>query len=171
MTEIIVLRIVHVLAGMFWVGSALFNTFFLLPAMAQAGPAAGAVMAGMRQRHIFIVLPAVALVTILAGVRLMQITSANFSAAYFNSPRGSMFAWSGTAAIAAFVGGMLFGRPTGLRMARVQQALASAADDAERATLSARLARLQRLNRWVTMVVLALLIIAAAGMSAARYMF
>ena len=38
--EILVLRLVHVLGGMFWVGSGLFSTFFLLPALAGAGPAA-----------------------------------------------------------------------------------------------------------------------------------
>lgn len=164
------LRVVHVLGGLFWVGSALFNAIYLFPAMREAGPAAGAIMGSMRRRRLFLVLPLVALVTILAGVRLMWITSADFSAAYFQSARGSMFAWSGTAAIAAFVIAMALARPTAMKMGAMQQTLAKAQDDVERAKLAAGLQGLQRRNRVISFVVNALLIVAAAGMAAARYM-
>ena len=36
MAELIVLRLVHILGGMIWVGTGIFNTFFLLPALGQA---------------------------------------------------------------------------------------------------------------------------------------
>lgn len=170
MSEIIALRIIHVLGGLFWVGSALFNSWFLFPAMREAGPAAGAVMGSLRRRHLFTVLPIVALVTILAGVRLMWITSANFSADYFNSPRGSMFAWSGTAAIAAFAVGMIVGRPAGMKMGHVQLALSNAVDESERARLRDQLRGLELRAHWAGVVAQVLLIIAAAGMAAARYM-
>ena len=34
--ELLVLRLVHVLGGIFWVGSALFMAIFLFPALASA---------------------------------------------------------------------------------------------------------------------------------------
>jgi uncharacterized membrane protein len=169
MAEIIVLRIIHVVGGLFWVGTALFNSFFLFPAMSEAGPAAGTIIGSMRRRHLFTVLPLVALITILAGIRLMWITSADFSAEYFQSGRGSTFAWSGTAAIAAFIIGITLGRPTGMKMGAVQQSLGNAQDDTERARLAAELQRLQRRNRILSIVVNTLLVLTAAGMAAARY--
>ena len=41
MGEMIVLRLVHVLGGIIWVGSMTYMTFFLMPAIADAGPAGG----------------------------------------------------------------------------------------------------------------------------------
>ena len=82
--ELIVLRLIHVLGGIFWVGSALFTAIYLVPSLAQAGPAAGQVMGALQRRRLFIVLPTVAVLTVLSGIRLMQLTSDGFSAAYFN---------------------------------------------------------------------------------------
>ena len=65
--EMLVLRVVHVLGGVFWVGAMMYNAFFLMPALSQAGPAAGPVMAGMQQRKLFMWLPIVAVATMLAA--------------------------------------------------------------------------------------------------------
>jgi uncharacterized membrane protein len=169
MQEIIVLRVVHVVGGLFWVGSALFNSIYLFPAMKSAGAAAGAIMGSMRQRHLFIVMPLIALLTILSGVRLMWITSADFSAAYFESGRGATFAWGGTFAIAAFLLGVFVGRPTGMRMGAIQQAMATAPDDRARGELAGQLARLNRRSTVIGWTANTLLILAAAFMAAARY--
>ena len=169
MAEMIVLRIVHVLGGLFWVGGMLFSSVFLMPAMAEAGPAAGAIMGSLRRRRLFVVMPIVALVTILAGLRLMWITSAEFSAAYFESGRGATFAWSGSAAIVAFFIGILVHRPTALRMGSLQQRVGTASDDRERAELTSQLTRLQRRSVRLGQLINVLLIVAAGGMAAARY--
>jgi len=167
--EIIVLRAIHVLGGLFWVGSGLFSTFYLMPAMREAGPAAGAVMAGLARRRMFVVMPVVAILTILSGVRLMMITSANFSAAYFQSGRGATFAWGGTFAIAAFFIGMLFVRPAGAKAGRLTQEMQTAADDATKARLAAELARVQKLVAIFYPIVTLLLIAAVIAMAVARY--
>ena len=44
-TYLVVLRIVHILAGVFWVGAALTAFLFLQPAAREVGPAAGPFMA------------------------------------------------------------------------------------------------------------------------------
>lgn len=64
--EILVLRLVHVLGGVFWLGSGLFTAFFLMPALATAGPAAGPLMGALQRRKLFTVLPIVDLASAVA---------------------------------------------------------------------------------------------------------
>jgi hypothetical protein len=62
--ELITLRLVHILCGIFWVGSGLFTSLFLLPALAGSRSAMGPVMAGLQRRRLFTVLPTVGLLAI-----------------------------------------------------------------------------------------------------------
>jgi uncharacterized membrane protein len=167
--ELLVLRIVHVLGAIFWVGSGIFSTFFLQPAMVEAGPAAGQVAAGLQRRRLFTVLPIVALLTILSGARLMWITSGGFSPAYFTSPMGRMFLLGAAAGIVAFLFGITFVRPAGERMGATAAALATATDAEQRAQLAASLAALGKKLRVSGLFVTALIILAAVAMAIARY--
>lgn len=167
--EMIVLRLVHILGGMIWVGSGIFNSFFLLPALGQAGPAAGQVIAGLQRRQLFTFLPIVALLTILSGVRLMQITSGGFSPAYFASTSGRTYAWSGLAAIVGFLVGVFMARPAAMRAAKIGASMATASD-AERATLAATLERSRRMSSVTSSISVWLIVLAAAGMAVARYL-
>jgi hypothetical protein len=167
--EILLLRIVHVLGGIFWVGSALFTSFFLIPALASAGPAAGAVMGGLQRRRLFTVLPVVAVLTMLSGVRLMQITSAGFSPEYFASPSGRMFAWGGLFAIVGFAFGMLVNRPLAARLGRLG-VLPPPAGPEELASRNAERERLQRRAATAGAVNIVILLAAALAMATARYL-
>ena len=168
MNEILVLRLVHVLGGTFWVGSALFSGLFLVPALASAGPAAAQVMGGLRQRRLFTVLPVVAVLTILSGLRLMWLTSGGFAPAYFMSPGGGVFAISGGAAVAAFALTLLVSRPTSAR-AMALGASIDAADESSRAKLMAERERLRKRSAVSAQIGMYLLILGAAGMAVARY--
>ncbi len=168
--ELLVLRLVHILGGIFWVGSGLFTSFFLLPALGRSGPAAGQVMAALQQRRVFTVVPAVAVLTILSGLRLMQITSGGFSSAYFATPVGRTFALSGAAAIVAFVVGMLVARPAGIRAASLGRTLATTTETAAREALERDLGRARRRAAATGWVAIGLLVLSAAGMAVARYL-
>jgi hypothetical protein len=168
--EIIVLRLVHVVGGILWVGAAVFNMLFLAPALRRAGPAAGPIMATLRQRGLFVFLPAVALLTILSGVRLMAIMSGGFDAAWFGSAHGSAYAWSGLIAIVAFVLGVTVTRPLGNRLGALGAELARAEDDAARAALGAQLASAQKWMAITGLALTAMLLVSAAGMAVARYL-
>ena len=168
--EIIVLRLVHILGGIFWVGSGLFTGFFLMPALASSGPTLGQVMAGLQQRRYFSVVPIVAVLTILSGLRLMWIDSAGFASAYFASASGRTFAASGAIAILAFALALLVVRPAGLRTLRLGASLGGMPEGAERAALAAQIAALQRRAAAASTAVVALLVLAAAGMAVARYL-
>src|SRR5690606_8851558 len=113
-------------------GSGVFSTFFLIPALAATGPAAGQVMGGLQARRLFVVLPVVSVLTILSGVRLLWITSGAFSWDYFVTPRGATFGISGLAAIAVFLLGALVNRPAAARLGRLGGEMAETKDEAIR---------------------------------------
>lgn len=170
MAELIVLRLIHVMGGIFWVGAMMYNTFFLMPAMNAAGPqASGAVSKGLVARHVFTVMPVVAILTMLSGFRLMQITSAGFSSTWFQSMSGRTFAMGGLAAIVAFVGGMLLARPTMMKMGATMAERAAAPAD-KHAALDAKIAALRARGAIVNGTVSFLLLAAAAAMAVARYL-
>lgn len=169
MGEMLVLRLVHVLGGTFWVGGMMYMAFFLMPAMAQAGPAAGPVIAGMQQRKLFVWLPVVAIATLLAGIRLMMIQSDGFRAVYFATPMGRTYLVAGSLAIIAFVIGLTINRPAMNRIGVLTQEMASA-DDSRRTQLQSELAALRGRTRVATAIVTWMLIAAAAGMAVGRYM-
>ena len=168
--EILVLRLVHILGGIFWVGSGLFTTFFLVPALASSGPSAGPVMMALQRRHLFTALPVSALLTILSGLRLMWIGSAGFAPAYFASASGGTLAASGAAAIVAVQLARRVARPAAVRAARLGASLAGTPEGAGRAAVAGELAALQRRGGIATAVAVALLLLAAAGMAVARYL-
>ena len=168
--EIIALRLIHVLGGVFWVGAALLNFLFVAPALQAAGPAAaGPVMGTLRKRKLTVVLPTVAVLTLLSGLRLMMIQSGGFDPAYFETGLGATFAAAGAAAILAFLIGITVAMPAQKRMMVLGPQIAAATDDASRAAAQAEMARLQKRLATVGPIVTVLLILAAAGMAIARY--
>ena len=168
-TLIIGLRLIHILAGIFWVGTTLFLAFFLAPALASAGPAGGAVMGGLQRRGMMTVLPVSALLTIGSGAWLYQLVSGGSIAAFMRTSVGATLAGAGTLALVAFVLGMAVARPTAMAAARLSQELSTATDEAERARRQEQLRALQRRNALVSRVVAIMLIVSAAGMAVARY--
>ena len=167
--EILVLRLVHVVGGIFWVGAGLLNFLYIAPALTAVGPAAaGPVMQTLRRRRLFVVLPTVAVLTLLSGLRLMMIQSGGFDAAYFRTGFGATLSAGGAAAIVAFLVGIAFAMPAQRRMAAIGPQLAGA-DETTRAALRSEMARLQSRLRVVGPLVTVLLVLAAVAMALARY--
>lgn len=166
--ELLVLRVVHVVGAIIWVGSGVLMGIFLAPALASLGPTAGQVMGALQKRKMMTVLPIVAILTILSGIRLMQITSSGFSADYFATTSGKVFAASGLAGILAFLVGIVFNRPIAMKMGQLNQAMSS--DPVSKEAIAAEVKRLQQRAATYGVVVLALLLLAAVGMAVARYL-
>ena len=151
----VVLRLVHIGTGAMWVGMLSFITFYLTPALAEAGPAEAAkVMAALQRRRIMIVMPVLALLTIASGIWMMARLYGG-PANLVGSNMGIALNVGALAAIVAFLIGIIFMRPV---MTRAM----SATDPAEAAKLRARGATLSRL-------VARLLMVALAAMAVARY--
>jgi hypothetical protein len=169
MAEMLVLRVVHVLGGTFWVGAMMYNAFFLMPILTQAGPAAaGPVIAGFQQRKLFVWLPVVAVLTMLAGVRLLMIKSAGFSSVYFATPMGRTYLLGGALAVIAFAIGFAVNRPAITRMSTLGATLATA-EDSRKAVIQAEMATLRKRGAVGTAAVNWMLIVAAVAMAVARY--
>lgn len=158
---------VHILGGIFWVGSGLFSAFFLMPALSGSGPALGTVMAGLQRRRLFTALPVAAVLTIGSGLRLIWIASAGFDPAYFAAPSGFTFAASGAAATLAFLLALLVGRPAMQRAGVMAGSVPHASDADSRA---ATIASLRRRGSVASAIAMWLLLASAVGMAVARYL-
>src|SRR3990172_8783423 len=106
---VIFLRIVHIVAGVFWVGGVLIMTFFIGPtigATAEAGQRfVGHLMNNLKFSNRMSI---AAGLTILAGFILYWIDSASFSsAAWMNSGPGRGFGIGAAFALIGFVFGIL----------------------------------------------------------------
>jgi uncharacterized membrane protein len=166
--ELLLLRLIHILGGIFWVGSGLFTAIFLLPVLAKAGPSAAHVATGLQKRRLMLVLPITALLTMASGARLMAITSNGFSRDYFTLASGKMYAVSAIAAIVAFLLSVIVSRPAAARMAELSHMAASGETDRQR--LNAEIQRLQRRTAFSSTIAVVLLVLSAAGMAVARYL-
>ncbi|MDQ3006974.1 MAG: hypothetical protein M3R47_16535 [Chloroflexota bacterium] len=107
------LRIVHILAGIFWVGGALTMAFFVAPAVgatAEAGQKfVGHLMGNLKFSSR---ISAAAGLTILAGFILYWIDSDGLTSPWMNSGAGIGFGIGAAFALVGLVFGILVGRTT-----------------------------------------------------------
>ena len=143
---------------------------YLGPVLGPLGPAAGPVVAGLTKRKFHVAMMVSAILTVVAGLRLMMIASAGFQPAYFHSPVGRMFSMGGGLAIVGFLVGMTVSRPAMMRAGALGQQLHGATDDATRSRLAAELEAARKRGVMGGSIVLLLLVLAVAAMAAARYM-
>jgi uncharacterized membrane protein len=156
------LRAIHVVGGVLWVGGVVVVTLFLLPATQALGPAAQPVMQfimGRRKLPVYLML--LGILTTLAGVLLMMRNMSLTGGMWARSPMGIGISVGATAAILALVVGMTVSAPTAKRLGPPRPGAAPLTDE-QRAALMKRLALGSRL----TFILLA---IAALFMATARY--
>ena len=165
---IVLLRLLHIVAGVLWVGFAAFLPFYLMPALAEAGPDAGKIMGALQRRGLMTVLPALAGLNMLAGLGLFWAVSGG-SAEYFRSPMAHTLILGALFAIAAYVLGMRVGRPSILRANAIMQGLSPTAAPEERASAAAEAAKLRQRGSRAAGIAAWLLILASACMAVARY--
>jgi uncharacterized membrane protein len=166
--EILVLRLLHVLAGIFWMGSGLFTSLFLIPALSLTGSPPGPLFAALGKKRLFAALPAAAAVTVLSGLRLMWVTSGGSFAEYVATPMGRTFALGGAAAVAAFIVSAALARPSSQRAGAISATLGTLAVD-ERARATAEIARLQKRSAVASRFSLVFMLLAGTAMAVARY--
>lgn len=164
----IVLRFLHVVSGALWVGMFAFVTFFLMPAFGEVGPDGAKMQSALGRRRIPVVMPVVALITLVSGMWLYQRLSGGAVGAFFKTPVGLTFGIGGLSALLAFVAGIGFGRPLMMRSMKLGESLPTASP-AERQSIQAELQRLRDRGATINKVVMALLLIALAAMAVARY--
>ena len=160
-------RLIHVVTGVFWAGTIIFNATYLFPSLRDAGPDAAKVAAGLMKRRFLDVLPAVALLTILSGLWLYWTDSAG-STAFMRSGTGMAFGTGAVLALVGFALGVGIMRPAMLRAASLSMGAASLASPEKEQHLSQAQALRMRAGA-VGRVVAWLLTLAASAMAIARY--
>lgn len=161
-------RIIHVLGGVIWVGSMFFMSVFLVPSMTEAGPEAGKVMAALNRRKWMIIIPIIALLTMLSGIWLLWRVSSGFNPAYMHSGPGRTYQLGGGLAILGFVVGLTMTRPAMVKVGKLTAEIANAAPD-RREAIMAEIQRARARGALGSKIIGFLLIAAATLMALGRY--
>jgi hypothetical protein len=164
----LVLRLIHILAGVFWVGAAITLAGFVLPSVRAGGPAAGSFMREIGRRKLPPSITLAALFTILSGVGLYWRQSALSNGTWARSPMGITIGIGAVFALVAGILGGTFARSTGTRLMVLGQEI-MATGGPPSGLQREEMERLQdRLIR-ITSFLVVLLVIATAMMAIGRY--
>lgn len=169
-TMTVVLRVIHILSGVYWAGSVFLFSTILQPAVQDLGPDGGKVMVKLFERGYLTILPIAAVLTVGSGVWLLWIASSGFTPEWMGSTTGIVLSTGGTLAIAALAVGLGVMRPSGMRLWAIARELPTITDEGTR---NARMAEMQarRIRLGVAgRIVFFLLIAAVLAMASARYL-
>ncbi|MGH2674652.1 MAG: hypothetical protein ACRDKA_04870 [Actinomycetota bacterium] len=166
----IILRVVHIFSGVFWVGTAIFFFFFIEPSVKELGTTGEKFLGHVTEKKKAVLfVTASAALTILAGILLYWRDSDGFDLDWITSATGLGFTVGSVAGILAFAFGLIFIKPAVDRMGAIGQELATGggppteAQAAEMQQLGARLTLIGRID-------LVLLTVAVVAMATARYL-
>lgn len=113
----IVLRVIHIFGGVFWVGSAVLLFFFIGPTAEKSIPEGPRFINKlMSQGRLAIWIPIAATATVLSGILLYIKESNGFQLNWITSSAGIQFTAGGIAGIGAFLIGAFFIAPTTNRL-------------------------------------------------------
>jgi uncharacterized membrane protein len=166
---LLVARLFHIMLGVFWVGTMVFNTIFLGPAMAEAGPDGAKVMGGIIRRRFMDVMPVVALLTIVSGLWLLWRISGGFDPHWMRTGVGHAYGAGGVLAIIGFAVGITVVRPAMKNIGRLAASAQQEPDAAKRHATMTEVAGLRRRAAAAGWIVSVLLALATAAMAVARY--
>lgn len=114
----IVLRLIHILSGVFWVGAAWMLAGFIQPTARAVGPDAAKFMQRLMQSRLSVLISAAAILTVLSGFLLYDRIS-GFQLQWIATRAGIGFSLGAIAGIIALIiGGGVTG-PVSMRLARL----------------------------------------------------
>jgi uncharacterized membrane protein len=162
----IVLRLLHIGAGVFWVGSVFFLNLFALPAIQAAGPDGPRFMGLlMREGRVQRSLIHAGIVTIVSGFIIYGRFTMETQGLWARSTAAMGYGVGAIAAIVAFAIGIAVNAPSARRLQAIGATPGgpSAEQQAEAARIRARLAAASRLTLWM-------LVVAVISMAISRYL-
>ena len=165
---IILLRLVHIVAGVFWVGSGFMVVGYILPAAGKAGPAGGEFMQHLLQSSFTRVILTAASLNVLAGLLMYWRDSAGLQLVWITTPTGLTFTVGGLAGLSGLViAGAVVG-PAAARLGRLSHEV-QAGGKAPTPEQAVQLDTLQMKMVHAMRVLAVLLGIAVVAMATARY--
>jgi uncharacterized membrane protein len=167
--DVLILRLIHIGAGAFWVGAVFTNVLFLQPTAVALGPEGGRFSYHLARHRWFSrwVLIAAA-TTVLAGVVLLWTSTNGFDPELLFGPARVGFTVGGLIAILTFAFGALYVYPRTERVVRIMSDVMAAAR-APAPEEQAQLARLRGELLRAGYVIVASITVATAAMATARY--
>jgi len=168
-TITLLLRLIHILAGIFWVGAIFLIAGFLLPTARATGRDGGRFMQHMMlQRRLPLFLGIAGLLTVLSGFTMYGRLVAATNGAWASTPPAMAYGAGGIAAVlGALVGGLVSGRAA-RRMAAIGQSAAQKGGPSTEQ--QAEIERLQGRMVLGSRLVAALLAFSAGTMAVGRYL-
>ena len=163
----IVLRLLHILGGIFWVGTTLFFVLFFEPVIKAAGPAGGTIMGKLALTRFSPVMGLSSSLTVVAGFLMYWNDSNSFQGNWILSTPGIVLTIGSIAGILASIVGLGFQMPASARIAALQKEMQAAGGPPE----PAQLAELQALTKKISTASCwgaVLMVIAVIGMAGAR---
>jgi uncharacterized membrane protein len=165
---IIILRIIHIFGGIFWVGVSFFNIGFLQPAVRATGAEGQAVMRHLTQKtRLLLTTYTASTLTLLSGLILYWIVS-GFQWSFLLSGYGLTLTIGGVAGIVAWLFALIVVRGIFSQMQRIGQEIQAQGAPPTPQQMSEMQALGARLVK-VGQIALVFMIVAVLGMSAARY--
>ena len=162
------LRLLHILAGLLWVGAMVTMVGFVTPAVRASGPAAPKIMIDlMLRRKLRIWLTSAMALTVLSGILMMWRLDVVTHHAWIQTLSGKTFAFGAIAALIAGIAGGAIAGPANKRLAMIGASLGGSPPSAEQRT---EMAALEKRAGTAAMATVTFLLIATASMAVARYM-
>ncbi len=162
----LLLRLIHMFAGVLWVGTAFFFILFLEPTIEAAGADGGKFMQRLMQTRLAVTLSIASTLVVVSGLIMYWVASGGLQAAWIGSRAGIGLTIGGVAGVLAFVIGLLVQGPASARIAAVQKEIQAAGgppSPAQMAAIGAQQKRISDGSRWGAV----LMVIALIGMAIA----
>jgi uncharacterized membrane protein len=161
-------RALHVLVGAIWLGTAVFVSYFLMPALQQVGPDSGKVMQALLRRRMDMFVPTIAGLTVLSGLWLYWHFTDGFDPGISSTMGGRVFGMGGVIGIVAAIIGSRIPRMMKRALALMQQA-ADQADAGQRSALIEQAGQLRRKAMASARIAVILLVVTIVLMSLGHY--
>ena len=156
----LVIRVIHVLLGVFWAGATFFIALYLEPSVRATGPAGGAVMGELTRRGYPKALSLIALLTVLTGLWLLWSRSGHFASGYMGTPAGMLLSTGMLTGLLALGVGVHMVKPVVGQLGAVGERIAAsgapptAEDQAEIQRLQGKVRTRVRIAAWLLLLTL-----------------
>ena len=118
-----VLRLIHILGGVFWAGTAFFLVSFLTPAVKAAGPEGGKVMQRLAISSFPKAIISIAALNVLSGLVMYYLDSGGLQLAWITTPTGLGFTLGGIAGLISLGIGLTITAPALDRVGAMAKAI------------------------------------------------
>jgi uncharacterized membrane protein len=161
----VLIRLVHVLLGAAWFGGLVLLVLFVMPSIAQSGPAGGQVMGTMVRRGFASFMPSIAGLAVVSGIILYWRFTGGFDTAVMTTHGGMAFGIGGLFGLTALIIGSAITGPGNKALVRLGGEMARMPDGPDKVVTLQRIAALRHRVTTTSRLVLVLVTITMVVMT------